>query len=132
MTKVYDVIVVGGGHNGLVAAAYLAAAKRSVLVLERRPILEGVRHRGDRARLRGPSLPYVLHPLLGRRPSHRVMASAESNVGPDRTPEDEARATVSHGEDDPMLCHSSRRTAAAAAPSPMASIPFAIRSPWLS
>ncbi len=41
MTKVYDVIVVGGGHNGLVAAAYLTAAKRSVLVLERRPIVGG-------------------------------------------------------------------------------------------
>ncbi|THC48626.1 NAD(P)/FAD-dependent oxidoreductase [Streptomyces sp. A1499] len=32
---VYDAVIVGGGHNGLVAAAYLARAGRSVLLLER-------------------------------------------------------------------------------------------------
>ncbi|MFD7070828.1 phytoene desaturase family protein [Streptomyces sp. NPDC059913] len=31
----YDAVIVGGGHNGLVAAAYLARAGQSVLVLER-------------------------------------------------------------------------------------------------
>lgn len=34
-TRTYDAVIVGGGHNGLVAAAYLARAGRSVLLLER-------------------------------------------------------------------------------------------------
>lgn len=33
--RAYDAVIVGGGHNGLVAAAYLARAGRSVLLLER-------------------------------------------------------------------------------------------------
>jgi phytoene dehydrogenase-like protein len=38
----YDVVIVGGGHNGLVAAAYLAGAGRSVLILERLDHVGGV------------------------------------------------------------------------------------------
>jgi len=41
MQKRYDVVVIGGGHNGLVHAAYLARAGKSVLVLERRHVLGG-------------------------------------------------------------------------------------------
>src|ERR1700736_3689618 len=37
----YDAIIVGGGHNGLVTAAYLARAGRRVLVLERRELVGG-------------------------------------------------------------------------------------------
>src|SRR5438552_17914324 len=37
----YGAIIIGGGHNGLTAAAYLARAGRKVLVLERRPVLGG-------------------------------------------------------------------------------------------
>ncbi len=37
----YDCIIVGGGHNGLVCAAYLARAGWKVLVLERRPLVGG-------------------------------------------------------------------------------------------
>jgi len=37
----FDAVVVGGGHNGLVCAAYLARAGRRVLVLERRRVLGG-------------------------------------------------------------------------------------------
>ncbi|MGD0966733.1 MAG: NAD(P)/FAD-dependent oxidoreductase [Candidatus Aquilonibacter sp.] len=41
MPKTYDAIVIGGGHNGLVTACYLARAKRRVLVLERRHLVGG-------------------------------------------------------------------------------------------
>jgi phytoene dehydrogenase-like protein len=41
MNGPYDAIVIGAGHNGLVAAAYLARAGRSVLVLERRDVVGG-------------------------------------------------------------------------------------------
>src|SRR5580692_12518166 len=37
MSQNYDIVAMGAGHNGLVAAAYLAKAGKKVLVLERKP-----------------------------------------------------------------------------------------------
>mgnify|MGYP001814654548 CR=1 FL=1 len=42
MKKDYDIIVIGGGHNGLTAATLLAKNGMKVLVLEKREILGGI------------------------------------------------------------------------------------------
>src|SRR5512134_3382029 len=41
MAQAYDAVIVGGGHNGLTCAAYLARAGLRTLVLERRHVLGG-------------------------------------------------------------------------------------------
>ena len=38
----YDAIIIGAGHNGLVAAAYLARAGKKILLLERRSVIGGI------------------------------------------------------------------------------------------
>jgi phytoene dehydrogenase-like protein len=40
-SRVFDAVLIGGGHNGLVCAAYLAAAGLDVCVLERRGVVGG-------------------------------------------------------------------------------------------
>jgi phytoene dehydrogenase-like protein len=68
----HDIIIVGGGHNGLVAACYLAKAELKTLVLERREIAGGGSiteeiHPGFRcstlAHSTGPLLPHIFKDL---------------------------------------------------------------------
>jgi len=42
MKNRYDVVILGAGHNGLVAAAYLARAGLSVLVMEKNDYLQSI------------------------------------------------------------------------------------------
>lgn len=43
----YDIVVLGAGHNGLTAAAYMAKAGKKVLVLERKPHFGGASRRAS-------------------------------------------------------------------------------------
>jgi phytoene dehydrogenase-like protein len=61
-----DVVVIGGGHNGLVTAAYLARAGRRVLVLERRNRLGGP---AETAELDGVRIPRLADTVGRIRPS---------------------------------------------------------------
>src|SRR5215207_10936052 len=63
----YDAIVVGGGHNGLVAAAYLGKAGLRTLVLERRPSVGGAAATSELAP--GVRVPRLAHTVGRLRPS---------------------------------------------------------------
>jgi len=61
----FDCIFIGGGHNGLTAAAYLARAGRKVLVLERRDVVGGASITGELAPgLRISTASYLMSLLL--------------------------------------------------------------------
>jgi len=64
MSASYDIIVVGGGHNGLTCAAYLAKAGRRVLVLEASDRLGGAAaNRELTPGVTGPGCAHILHQL---------------------------------------------------------------------
>jgi len=62
----YDAVLVGGGHNALVTAGYLAKAGRRVLVLEKRPRLGGA---AETSELGGARVPRLAHTVGRLRPS---------------------------------------------------------------
>jgi phytoene dehydrogenase-like protein len=63
----WDAIVVGGGHNGLVCAAYLAREEQRVLVLERREVVGGMAETSEL--LPGVRVPTLAHTVGRLRPS---------------------------------------------------------------
>ncbi len=99
MSSQYDILVMGGGHNGLVAAAYLAKAGKSVLVLERADhygggvvtqelTLPGFRsdvHSSSHVMLHGN--PMMTHDELGLKSkfglSYNILDRAQATVFPD-------------------------------------------------
>ena len=70
MTDIYDAIIVGGGHNGLVCAAYLGRAGRRVLVVEAAAGLGGCAVSAEFAPgftvSAGAHILHLLHPKVAR------------------------------------------------------------------
>ena len=66
-TNQYDAIVIGGGHNGLVTAAYLGKAGLRTIVLERRETLGGTAGTSELAP--GARVPTLAHTVGRLRPS---------------------------------------------------------------
>ena len=96
----FDAIVIGGGHNGLVCAAYLAKAGQKVCVLERRHVLGRLRDdRGAVARLQG----------LDRGVRHQPVPAADHS----RAEAQGVRAQDSAAE--PVVVHAAARWAQPAA-----------------
>ena len=89
--SIYDCLIIGGGHNGLVCAAYLARAGRKVLVLERQSVVGGAAITGEIAPgYRASTASYLVSLLLPEierelelaRHGYRVLARNPSSFTP--------------------------------------------------
>jgi phytoene dehydrogenase-like protein len=67
MANGFDAIVIGGGHNGLVAVAYLAKAGKRVVILERASEVGGILR--NRTIAPGFTAPGIAHTVGRLRPS---------------------------------------------------------------
>jgi phytoene dehydrogenase-like protein len=77
MRRSYDAVIVGGGHNGLVAAALLARAGMEVLLLERNAEVGGAIASGE------PTLPGYVHDLYATNMNLFLGSAAFAELGPD-------------------------------------------------
>ena len=103
MAAAHDVVIIGGGHNGLVTAFYLARAGRKPLVLERRPVVGGAALTEELApgfrcstlaHATGPLRPEIVREMRLERHGLR-MIEAETRLF---VPAPDGRALVLHGE----------------------------------
>jgi len=72
----YDVVIIGGGHNGLTCACYLAGAGLKVRVLERRTIVGGAAVTEEFAPGFRNSTVTAAPPTIARRSSTRTLSPA--------------------------------------------------------
>src|SRR5689334_13654030 len=87
----HDLIIIGAGHNGLVAAAYLARAGKKILVLERRDVVGGAAVTGEIAPgyrvstasyLMSLLLPEIEHELDLAKHGYRILPRNPSSFTP--------------------------------------------------
>src|SRR5579863_153261 len=106
----YDCIVVGGGHNGLTCAAYLARAARSVLVLEAAPRLGGAAVTREFAPgFRVSACAHLLHQMPGALMRELKLKAHGLTLAAERMP------TIALSADDRHLLLPSDKSAALAA-----------------